>query len=196
MAPRHRLESLCYIANCLTGALGGRRLDLRQYPGQEFFVKIGVVADSHDNVPVIVAAVAAFRKKGVDVLIHAGDFVAPFAVRKFLALGVPVYGVFGNCDGERKVVGELLPGTVAGVRRERLGGRTFVIVHSLDGLSEADRAGADVIVCGHTHRAEFSDGKPLVINPGECGGWVNGRCTVAFLDTDTMTPELVELKAG
>ena len=159
-------------------------------------MKIGIVADSHDNIPLIGAAVAAFKKKGVEVLIHAGDFVAPFAVRKFLALGVPVYGVFGNCDGERKVVGELLPGTVPGARREMLDGRTVVIVHSLDGLSEADRAGADVIVCGHTHRPEFSGRKPLVINPGECGGWVNGRCTVALLDTDTMAPELVELNAG
>ena len=156
-------------------------------------MKIGIVSDSHDNVPVIRAAVAAFKKRKVEALVHAGDFVAPFAVKTFLALGVPIHAVFGNCDGERKVLSDLLPGIFAGARREMLDGRVFVIVHSLDWLTRSDRKGADVIVCGHTHRPKVSGRKPLVINPGECGGWVNGRCTAAVLDTRTMKSETLEL---
>jgi hypothetical protein len=141
----------------------------------------------------IEAAVAAFRDKRADALIHAGDWVAPFAAKTFLKLGVPVYGVFGNCDGERKIVADLVPGCSAGSRREMLGGRVFVIVHSLDWLTAADREGSDVLVCGHTHRPEISGKRPLVINPGELGGWVNGRHTAVLLDTGTMKAELFDV---
>jgi putative phosphoesterase len=157
-------------------------------------VRIGIVSDSHDNVPLIDAAVAAFRDKGAEVLIHAGDFVAPFAVKRFLKLGVPIIAVFGNCDGEHKVIGELLPDAGSGARRETLGGRSVIVVHSLEWLGEDEHADADVIVCGHTHKPELSGYGPIVINPGECGGWVTGRCTAAFLDTETMEPELFELR--
>ena len=156
-------------------------------------MKIGIVSDSHDNVPAIEAAVAAFAERGVEALIHAGDFVAPFAVKRFLKLGVPVVAVFGNCDGEHKVISELLPDVVAGARREALGGRSFLIVHALEWLAPAERGGADVIVCGHTHEAGVSGDRPLVINPGECGGWVTGRRSAAVLDTESMQANLFDL---
>ena len=157
-------------------------------------MRVGIVSDSHDNVPAIEAAVAAFKARGAEVLIHAGDFVAPFAVKRFLKLDVPIVAVFGNCDGEHKVVSELLPDIVAGVRRETLGGLNFIIVHSLDRLGKSSRGGADVIVCGHTHKPKASGRKPMIINPGECGGWVNGRHTAALLDTDAMKPEIFDLE--
>ncbi len=156
-------------------------------------MNIGIVSDSHDNVPAIDAAVAAFKERGAEALIHAGDFVAPFAVKHFLTLGAPVVAVFGNCDGEHKVIADLLPDVVSGARRETLGGRSVIVVHALEWLSPAERGGADVIVCGHTHRADISGDGPLVINPGECGGWVTGRNSAAMLDTDTMQAEIFDL---
>ena len=158
-------------------------------------MKVGILSDSHDNVPLLDAAMAVFEERGAERLVHAGDFVAPFAAKRLLALGVPVVAVFGNCDGEKRVVSQLLPGIVAGARHETIGGTRFVIVHSIDWLDDSDRSGADVIVCGHTHQAGVSEGKPLVINPGECGGWVTGRSTAAMLDTDTLHAEILDLKA-
>jgi hypothetical protein len=157
-------------------------------------MKVAIVSDSHDNVPLIRAAVRAFRDRGAEGLIHAGDFVAPFAVKSFLELDVPTVAVFGNCDGERRVISELLPDVTTGARRAELGGRTFTIVHSLEWLDPGDRDGADVVVHGHTHRAEIQteDGQ-LVLNPGECAGWVTGRSTAVVLDTETMIPDLFEL---
>jgi hypothetical protein len=157
-------------------------------------VKIAIVSDSHDNVPLIQAAVRAFRDRGAEALIHAGDFVAPFAVKDFLELGVPIVAVFGNCDGEHRVISELLPDIVTGARRETIGGKNFTIVHSIDWLQPGDRDGADVIVHGHTHEADMrTENGRLVINPGECAGWVTGRATAAFLDTEAMQPDVFEL---
>ncbi len=159
-------------------------------------MKIGIVSDSHDNLPAIRSAVELFRKRNAELLIHAGDFVAPFAVKELLALGVPLVAVFGNCDGEHKVIAGLLPDIVAGVRRETLDGRSFIVVHSFDWLEPAARAAADVVVCGHTHKAVVSNSDgPLVINPGECGGWLTGRSTAAWLDTKTMEAEILDLRA-
>ena len=50
-----------------------------------------------------------------------------------------------------------------------------------------------MVVCGHTHRPGILGEGPLVINPGECGGWVNGRATAALLDTATLEHEIIEL---
>ncbi len=158
-------------------------------------MKIGILSDSHDNVPMVDAAVAAFRERGVERVIHAGDFVAPFSAKRLSALDVPIIAVFGNCDGEHTVLSEVLPGIVSGARHETIDGKRFVIVHAAAWLSDEDRRAAEVIVCGHTHEARIDDSGPLLINPGECGGWVTGRATAALLDTETMSPELIELNS-
>ena len=43
-------------------------------------MKIGVFSDSHDNVPMVKKAVELFNNEGVELVIHAGDFIAPFVV--------------------------------------------------------------------------------------------------------------------
>ena len=52
---------------------------------------------------------------------------------------------------------------------------------------------ADVIIYGHTHEADIRKGHPLVINPGESGGWLKGKSTIAILDTEVMETALVNL---
>ena len=43
---------------------------------------IGVIADTHDRLPAIDAALAVFRARNVDAVIHPGDIIAPFAARR------------------------------------------------------------------------------------------------------------------
>lgn len=63
---------------------------------------IGALSDTHDNLPKIEKAVKFFNKKKVDFVLHAGDFVAPFAVDRLNKLSCEWLGVFGNNDGEKK----------------------------------------------------------------------------------------------
>jgi len=35
-------------------------------------------------------------------------------------------------------------------------------------------------------------GRTLVVNPGECCGYLSGKRTVALVDTETMNAELME----
>lgn len=159
---------------------------------------IGILSDTHDNLTRVREAVRLFNDAGCDLVIHAGDFVAPFAAEELRNLRAPVKAVFGNCDGERaglarafRGLGEIgeapLKFTHAGLR--------FLVCH-LDAPVErhlASRA-CDVVVYGHTHRplAERRDGR-LLVNPGEAGGWLRGKSTVALLDPAALSAEIITL---
>jgi hypothetical protein len=159
---------------------------------------IGVMSDSHDNLTAIRRAVSVFRDSGCDLVLHAGDIVAPFAMRELAALDCRVRAVYGNCDGEK-------PGLAAAVEafgeiREApfafsLGGQEFILCHLNFSVPEYIASGKyDFVIFGHTHKPEVRrQGKTLAVNPGETGGWLTGRSTVALIDPGTMEAEIIGL---
>ena len=93
---------------------------------------VGLIADTHDHRPAIQTAVALFSERGVKLVLHAGDFVAPFTAKDFGKLDSAFIGVFGNNDGERaglrKAFGEI--GEIyAGVQPFQYESRKFVLMH-------------------------------------------------------------------
>ncbi len=155
---------------------------------------IGVLSDTHDRLPMIDAALALFTRRGVEAMIHAGDFVAPFAVRPLLAFNGPIHAIFGNNDGEKTGLRNLLPQLVDGPLHVELGGRSILVHHFVDWCDPADVERAEIVITGHSHEVvnRVERGK-LFLNPGECCGWVTGRCTVALLDTGGPSAEVCEL---
>ena len=62
----------------------------------------------------------------------------------------------------------------------------------IDALAESQKY--EVIIYGHTHRTDLRKiGKTLIINPGECGGWLSGKSTIALMDLKTLEAKIVEL---
>ncbi|MFQ5965509.1 MAG: metallophosphoesterase [Candidatus Scalinduaceae bacterium] len=159
-------------------------------------MKIGIVADSHDNVPMIKKAVAFFNQSSVEFVIHAGDYIAPFAVKEFLKLNVKLIGVFGNNDGEKRGINNLCKEIYEGPRFFNMDGKQFLVVHSLESLDSQLEKDADVIVFGHTHESEIRKNGKIYVNPGECGGWVNGKSSVAIMDSETCEVEIIDLFAS
>lgn len=158
---------------------------------------VGVIADSHDNMNMLKKAVDLFNERGVELVLHAGDYIAPFTTREFRRLQCKLVGVFGNNDGEKFGLAKQFEGfgqLHEGVHQLELNGKMIAITHYPE-IAEtlADRGSYDVVIYGHTHRAEVREPEPLVINPGECGGWLEGTSTVALLDLDVMRVELVRL---
>ncbi|MEM7576680.1 MAG: metallophosphoesterase [Planctomycetota bacterium] len=173
-------------------------------------MKIGVVSDSHDRLPALGAALDRFTRAGVDAIIHAGDFVAPFAAKlltpqalreRGLDLGKhEIHVIYGNNDGERVGLQKMLPQIVDGPLRLELGESRIAVAHFVEWFDDADHAWADVLISGHDHIAAIETqtvlGRDrLYLNPGECCGWLTGRCTAALLDTDTRAAEILELSA-
>lgn len=161
-------------------------------------MKLGVMADSHDNVPMVRRAVELFNERGAGLVIHAGDFVAPFAVAPLAELDCRVVAVFGNNDGERvglakrlEEIGEVHPNLAPA----ELAGRRIAAVHYPELAAPIAAGGAfDLVVYGHTHEIDVRrEGATLVLNPGEVGGWLTGRSTVAVVDLGTMEAEILDL---
>lgn len=159
---------------------------------------IGVMSDSHDNVTMIKKAVALFRDARCDLVLHSGDVVAPFAARELAGLGCPVKAVFGNCDGEKQGL-EAAVGKFGEIKEAPLifgqGGRQVLLVHYHFSVASYAASGKyDVIVFGHTHKpAVQKEGKTLLLNPGETGGWLSGKSTAALLDLDRLEAEIIPL---
>ena len=160
-------------------------------------MKLGVMSDSHDNVPNIERAVALFNETGVDLVVHAGDFIAPFAIDPLADLNCRVVGVFGNNDGERVVlsrrfeaVGEIHP-NLASVS---IGNRKVAVMHYPElAIPIAESGGYDIVVYGHTHDIDIRKGTSLLLNPGETGGWTTGRSTVSTVDLETLEATIHDL---
>jgi len=157
-------------------------------------MRIGILADTHDRLPLIRQALTRFGEAGVEVVIHAGDLVAPFAAKALATFSGILHVVYGNNDGEREGLRGVLPQIQEGPLHVELAGRRILVHHFIDWCDTDLVRQADVVVTGHTHEPaiERRDGV-LLLNPGECCGWVTGRCTAALLDTDTLSVELLEL---
>ena len=65
---------------------------------------IGAISDSHDNLPQIEKAVQILNYQKVDLVLHAGDYVAGFVIPKFKALNCKLICVFGNNDGDHELL--------------------------------------------------------------------------------------------
>lgn len=159
---------------------------------------IGVMADSHDNIHAVKKAVRLFNDAGCALVIHAGDFVAPFAARELGNLDCPVKAVFGNCDGEKKGLEKALS-AFGEIREAPLtfthDNRHFLVKHVHTSLkTHIASKKHNIIVFAHTHKPEIrKQGNILILNPGESGGWLSGKSTVALLDTETLSAEIIPL---
>lgn len=156
---------------------------------------IGVVSDTHDRLPAIEAALTLFNRRGVEAVIHPGDVIAPFAARRLAKLTVPLYITYGNNDGERKGLADVFPQIQDGPLWIMLDKRRILVHHFIDWCRQEDVERADIVITGHTHEVvEQHHENRLLLNSGECCGWVSGRCTVALLDTDDCSVEICELQ--
>lgn len=160
---------------------------------------IGVMSDTHDNLPAIARAVELFNREGVDLVIHCGDYVAPFVKKELSKLKAPMKGVFGNNDGERRglreaigVEDEILELDVEGIKIAVLHGTDERMVHAF-----ARSQLYDIVIRGHTHKYEIAElGRTILLNPGEVGGYVSGIKSVAFIDTQKREIKILNLDTG
>ncbi|MFA6471900.1 MAG: metallophosphoesterase [Candidatus Latescibacterota bacterium] len=158
---------------------------------------IGIISDTHDHRKAISLALDAFNKAGCSLVIHAGDFVAPFTSLDFMKLEGRFAGVFGNNDGEKHGLREKFKeiGVITEPPCELTHyGKKIAVMHEPVYLNKfLSRKDIDLIVYGHIHKLDIRAGKPMVINPGECCSWLTGHSTIVILDLDTMNPEVIEL---
>lgn len=163
-------------------------------------MKIGILADIHDNVDHIRHTVNLLNALQVKVTLIAGDFVSPLVVPSLRKLKGKVVACFGDNDGNQigiaggmKIVGTLAHGPVCYQTDD---GVKILMAHQLTEIRDCID-GADVVVFAHSHRSSIAKDRHgrLFINPGEVGGWMFRKPSIAVLDTETREAEIVELPA-
>ena len=172
-------------------------------------MKIGVISDTHDNLMSMQQALDIFKQQAVDLIVHCGDWVAPFAVEYFSQNSgdIPVMGVIGNNIGDTRQVAKrnpLLAKPILFAERHVLevdieNGRKIACCHghdrpTLEALISCKKYQA--IFTGHTHkvRNEVIDGV-LVLNPGTTchasEGKIIPEATIAIYDSLANTAEII-----
>ncbi len=163
---------------------------------------IGIISDTHDNLPMIEKAVKKLNAENVTLVLHAGDYISPFTIPKFKALNAKLIGVFGNNDGDHEflkkkfsetenceVHGRFAEVTVEGFKIALLHGDQTELLNAL-----INCGGFDAVVHGHSHaKVTRMNGKTLVVNPGETCGYLTGEATIALLDTTKREAKIVKL---
>ena len=157
-------------------------------------MRIGIVSDSHDHLTHLEKAVELLNERKVEAWIHLGDFVSPFTAGPLGKLPDKRTLIFGNNDGDIRLLLEQFGGEI----RPRpfaceYDGRSFLLMHEPYALEAATRSGLyDVVLYGHTHQIDYRrEGGTIVLNPGECCGWLTGTPTCAVLDTRTLRAEVL-----
>ena len=164
-------------------------------------VVIGCIAETHDHMDAIAAAVEKFNSEKVSLVLHAGDYVSPFVSKPFEKLKAKLIGVFGNNEAEKELIKNRF-GKIGAEIREKfvdvtIENRRIAVFHGEDSelldIIISSRQ-FDMVVTGHTHwpKIEKSDGV-LVVNPGEVCGWLTGKQTIALVDLNKFEAEIIEL---
>jgi putative phosphoesterase len=163
---------------------------------------IGIISDTHDNLPLIDKAVKRLNGEKVALVLHAGDYVAPFVIPKFKALNAKLIGVFGNNDGDHELLRKRfsecenceIRGRFAEIDAD---GFKIALLHGDETeLLEAlvNCGGFDAVVHGHLHATgSRQKGKTMVVNPGEVCGYLTGKSTIALLDTVKRKARIIEI---
>ena len=163
-------------------------------------MKIGVVSDTHDNLVKVKEIVRCFNNEKVEMVLHAGDIVAPFILLKgFKDLNCPLTAVFGNNDGDKillhKIAIDLNFSIFTAPKKIQIGNKNILMLHCPDELEAFVNSGQyDIIIYGHTHEVDMRKEKGVIIlNPGEAGGWISNKYTIGIIDISNLKAKVIEM---
>ena len=172
-------------------------------------MKLGVMADTHNNIPVIKSVVALFNEIGVSLVVHEGDFRSPWAIEPLADLNCLVVGVFGNNDLRReRGITEAFEGigTVAPSSHDHASvthkSRKIAVTHyPWVAIPIAESGTRDIVIYGHTHRinhqvythTDSEKRETLLLNPGAAGSKRASCNTAAIVDLETLFTKVYRL---
>ncbi|VVS94346.1 metallophosphoesterase [Desulfoluna spongiiphila] len=157
-------------------------------------MRIAIMSDSHDNIWHLKTALELIADAKVEAIIHCGDFVAPFMLKRIEKAGIPVHGVLGNNDGSVLTLARAAYKELSHIHlhdvvgKVTLGGCRIAFTHHPEvGRAFAATGNFDLVCCGHSHTwHQETIGRCTLLNPGEIMG-SNGDPSFALLDTQKET---------
>ncbi len=163
-------------------------------------MKICILSDSHDHIPLLNAAVAQAVKDGCEAVLHCGDVVAPSTLKCLLKYKIPVHIIHGNNAGDLYATAKMAHqsngymhyyGMDAGIEIE--GRKIFIVHYPHYARAMATSGDWDIVCCGHSHKVSLkkvlnvNQKKTWLINPGTIGGVGQEKATYIQADLIKMT---------
>jgi putative phosphoesterase len=168
---------------------------------------IGIISDTHDQVHYLPKVIEFFNEKQIQRLVHCGDWISPFTLAYYQVLNVPIYGVYGNNDGDKfmhqrvaqrlglnlTMEDQLIMIDVADKKLAAYHGTSAAIVEALVTCGKYD------IVCyGHNHIAKIElSGSTLSFNPGTLMDVTTPQvqgASIGLYNAETHMAEIIWLK--
>jgi putative phosphoesterase len=163
-------------------------------------MKIAILSDSHDHIPLLRAAGSDAIAAGAEVIIHCGDLVAPSTLNCLKEMHIPVHVIHGNNTGDLVTLSRLTaePDNLIHYYGQdvalTLGDKQFFLVHYPHYARAMALTGDyDIVCCGHSHKVSIETltdihGDPVrCINPGTVGGVGSSPATWILADLEKMT---------
>lgn len=151
-------------------------------------MKIGVISDSHDHELNLEKVLEQLNDNKVEILIHCGDFCAPFMIKRLSEFNGEVYCVFGNIDdrySSYKVANEHKINLQGDLAVLDLAGKKIAVTHNpVFARGLAFTGDYDIVFYGHTHEASIDKiNNTLLGNLGEIIGRKN-KPSYTIYDTE------------
>jgi len=169
-------------------------------------MKICILSDSHDNIPLLCAAVVEAKQQGAEAVLHCGDIVAPSTLDKLSPYGLPIYAIHGNNTGDLFMLAKLSyrPNSLIHYYGQKadftLAGRRICLVHyPRYARAMAATGDYDLVCCGHSHLTlletvtNLKHTHTVICNPGTVGGVRGIPATYVLGNLDTMTFEILSV---
>ena len=162
-------------------------------------MRIGLISDTHDRLPAIAELLKRMQAGGVGMVLHCGDYCAPFSLAPFHDIQMTLMGVFGRNDGDPQGLRAFAAQGIGTELYESphsfdIAGQQVLVVHDLVDVAPSSIERHGIVVHGHTHSPEMKTrGETLLVNPGEACGWLYGAPTAAILDLETRQVEILRL---
>ena len=162
-------------------------------------MRIGLIADTHDRLPAIRELVKQMQEGGAGMILHAGDYCSPFALRAFEDAHVSLAGVFGKNDGDPQGLVSRAQSAFGTELFEsphsfEMGGKRILLIHDIGDVHQRSLDAHEIVIHGSTHQQEMKErGDTLIVNPGEGCGWLYGTPSAALLDLDSKQVQFLSL---
>lgn len=171
-------------------------------------MKICIISDTHDRVDYLHAAIEDAKERGAEVVLHCGDLVAPYTLRKISEFGLPLHVIHGNNKGDLAAMCRLASNPDNLVKYHgrdaslEINGKKIFLIHFPEYADAMALTGKwDLICCGHNHRSKIEpinhtegDGSTLVVNPGSASGLGRIQPTYVLGNLETMQFEIIDIQ--
>lgn len=162
-------------------------------------MKIGIIADIHDNAHNTVMALQELKEiHKVEQILFLGDFAGAGIAILLKSSPIPIYAIWGNNDGDTSLITKFALSeesnlTVALTTYDivEYDNRKIFLTHFPQiAMSMARSGDFDAVFYGHNHLKDEQKVKDcIVVNPGELGAYKTGISSYAIYDTEDNTSE-------